>query len=718
MSQATQLQTRYMELLTSSGDYYRFLGELLKNMEELKVPMLYFVPKTELCKCLVTQYEPESTLKCSSAFISCFQIRNTRIDLLEEELRQLREGIQDGNSKNKSLEEALARYQLQLNQSQEQLLSMEAVQQTSSMQCSAAKESLDSTQSQLSDLSDQVARLNYLLEEEKRKRRLAEERYNQQQEEYDTVLRKRQKELETVIWSKMEIENSVESKDHEIGQLRRQLAEEAARIKELQKEMSKVRSQCSMEINKLKLSYESQIHVSRTDIQRLAAQKEEDTADLQTQCDRMAAERRSLEEELRRLRMSLNEAEEQRKRADEEAHSQRAVITEEGRRRRELESQVEALIRQKDDERSQYVEELAEIRRSLQEKCEELTYLTHSLEEETRRRKTIEEGHGVLEQTLAQMQVKLTSSSVTATQLGECEGELQKIRLELERESKEKSRVEQNMSRLQGRMKDLQAVRDGLESQVENLRKANQEEVARRRQVETELEKTATSMKEYISTITTLRQSQDQSTISERIGEEERLRLQEELEMSLRQNKTSADRMMQLGAELKALQQQLLQEQARVKEANLRNEGLYRTIEERSKALNENSAELQRLKTMTETQTKERLKLEEELRAVRHEREELLISRQGCSDELSSQINALELQLQASERSNVDYRNLVSELSSEREKLKLEAEKIQNQATEVHGSWALRRELLSSFQIRVLVWISRVASTACMLEPL
>lgn len=35
--QATQLQTRYMELLTLSGDYYRFLGDLLKNMEQLKV---------------------------------------------------------------------------------------------------------------------------------------------------------------------------------------------------------------------------------------------------------------------------------------------------------------------------------------------------------------------------------------------------------------------------------------------------------------------------------------------------------------------------------------------------------------------------------------------------------------------------------------------------------------------------------------------------------
>ncbi|TMS20240.1 Desmoplakin [Larimichthys crocea] len=250
--EATQMQTRYMELLTSSGDYYRFLGELLKNMEELK-------------------------------------IRNTRIDLLEEELRQLREGIQDGNSKNKSLEEALARYQLQLNQSQEQLLSMEAVQQTSSMQCSAAKESLDSTQSQLSDLSDQVARLNYLLEEEKRKRRLAEERYNQQQEEYDTVLRKRQKELETVIWSKMEIENSVESKDHEIGQLRRQLAEEAARIKELQKEMSKTTST----IQSMQSKYNDIV-------------MERDSLLLKLQLSEKDSDRyQRLEEELSRIKLSL-----------------------------------------------------------------------------------------------------------------------------------------------------------------------------------------------------------------------------------------------------------------------------------------------------------------------------------------------------------------------------------------------------------------------------
>ncbi|XP_042272853.1 desmoplakin-like isoform X2 [Thunnus maccoyii] len=200
--EATHMQTRYMELLTLSGDYYKFLGELLKNMEELK-------------------------------------IRNTRIDLLEEELRLLKEDIQDYNAKNKSLEDDVVRYQLQLSQSQEKLLSMEEVKQNTVLQCSATKSTLDSTQDQLAELSDQVTHLNYLLEEEKRKKRLAEERYTQQQEEYESVLKKRETELETVSWSKIEVEKSVASKDHEIEQLRRQLDEEAARIEELQKEISK-----------------------------------------------------------------------------------------------------------------------------------------------------------------------------------------------------------------------------------------------------------------------------------------------------------------------------------------------------------------------------------------------------------------------------------------------------------------------------------------------
>ncbi|XP_023195494.1 epiplakin-like isoform X2 [Xiphophorus maculatus] len=441
-----------------------------------------------------------------------------------------------------------------------------------------------------------------------------------------------------------------------------------------------------MEINSLKLSYESQIQISRTDIQRLSAQRDENTAELQMQYERMETERRNLEDELRRLRTFISQTEEQKKKAEEEWCNQRAMLIEDGHRRRELESQVELLMRQRDEERNQYREELAEILQTLQEKNDQLVYVTHSLEEETRRRKTSEEGQVVFEQSLAQLQMELNSSSEAATQLRECEEQLLQTRFQLEREKKERCRMEQNMSSLQGRIKDLQGVRDSLESQVENLRETHQEELGKRRQVEAELEKTTLTMTEYTNTITVLRQSQEQASISETRGEKECIQLKEKLEKTLRLNQGFLDQNTQLRAEVKTIKQQLLEEQSQAKEASLTNESLYKTIEEKSKALSENSAELKRLKELIETQTKEELRIKEELRAVRQDKEELLKSKKGIDDELSSQITALELQLQASECSNAEHRNLVSELSSEREKLKLEAEKIQKQVAETQTS--------------------------------
>lgn len=619
---------------------------------------------------------------------SHFQIRNTRIDMLEEELRQLREGINDSNSKNKSLEEAIGQYELKLSQSQSKLLSLEEVERTTALKCSSTKDSLDSTQSQLADLKDEIERLKYLLGEEKRKSKLAEERYHQQKEEYDSVLKKRQNELETVSWSKMEVEKSVTNKEHEIEQLRRQLAENEAMVKELQKEMSKVRSKFITEISSLKVSYESQIQISRTDIQRLAAQRDEDTAELQLQCDRTEADRRSLEKEIMRLRVTIGQVEEQRKTAEEEARSRQAMFIEEGCRRREMESQVELLMRQRDEESSQYREELAELMRNLQEKSDQLAYVTHSLEEEARRRKITEEGQAVLEQSLAQLQTKLTTSSTATTQLTECKEELQHIRLEFERESEERCRVVQNMNRLQGRIKDLQVVRDELEVQVESLRTAHQEEVNRRKQVEADLEKMTVAMTECTNTTTALRQNQEQASTSQSRSQQECHRLQEELDISMRLKQTTASQINQLNNELKALKQQLLQEEVRVKEANLRNEDLCKSIEEKSEALVENSSELQRLKDLIETQTKERLVLEEELRETQFEKEELMKSKRGREDDLSTQIAALELRLQATERSNLDSCDLVSGLSLERDKFKLEAEKLQKQVTEVHDKSA------------------------------
>lgn len=606
----------------------------------------------------------------------CFQIRNTKIDLLEEELHLLKENIQDSNAKNKALDDDLGRHKLELSQLRDNLLSMEEVKQSTVLKCSATKESLDNTQSKLSELNDQVTRLNYMLEEEKRKRRLAEERYGHQQEEYDSVLRKRQKELETLSWSKMELEKQYINKEHEIELLRRQLDESAEKIKELQKAMSKVRSQCVVEISKLKSSYECQIQASRAEMETLASQREEDTAEFQQQQERMVVDRGNLEEELRRLGALSSEFEEQKNRAEEEVHRQRVAIAEEERRRGELEGQVEALMRQRDDDRRRHRDELDEIMKSLKEKSDQVVYITHNLEEETRRRRGEEERLGLLEKSLAQLQMKLTSSSVAAAQLEECKAELERMSLDLERESREKIWVRQNLKRTQGRMKDLQAVRSSLESQVENLRKDNQEEGCRRRQIEGQLETTKLAINDYANTIAKLQQNQDRASVSEKRAEGAHLKLKEELERSLEQNKTSETLVTRLSAEIKELQQQQVQEQARLKEANLRNEDLLRTVEEKSKAVMETTCEVQRLQQLSASQTKERLRLEEDLTAARKNAESFA-SRQG--DEFSSRITSLELQLQASERSNIDHRSLASELSSEREKL-------QTQVTEVLGS--------------------------------
>lgn len=649
-----------------SADYYRFLGELLKNMEELKVPLR--------CSLKKKIFHVWLTQNCSNPDV-CFQIRNTKIDLLEEELHLLKENFQDSNAKNKALDDDLGRHKLELSQLRDNLLSVEEVKQSTVLKCNATKESLDSTQSKLSELNEEVARLSYLLEEEKRKRRLAEERYSHQQEEYDSVLRKRQKELETVSWSKMELEKNFANKEHEIGLLQRQLDESAEKIKELQKAMSKVRSQCVVEVRKLKTSYEAQIQASRADAQAMASQREEDMAEFQTQQDRMVAERGELEEELRRLRELCGELEEQKKRAEEEVHHQCVAIAGEERRRGELEAQVEALMRQRDEDRRHHRDELDKVMKSLREKSDQVVYITHNLEEETRRRRSEEERLALLEKSLAQLQMKLTSSSVAAAQLEECKVELQRISLDLERESREKIWVRQNLRRMQGRMKDLQAVRGSLESQVESLRKDNQEEGCRRRQIEGQLEKTKLAINDYANAIAKLQQNQDRASVSEKRAEGEHLKLKEELERSLEQSKASEAHVTRLSAEIKELQQYQVREQAQLKEAHLRNEDLQRTAEEKSKAVMEATCEVQRLQQLSASQTKEMVRLEDDLRAVRKNAESFA-SRQG--HELSSRITSLELQLQASERSNVDYRSQVSELSSERENL-------QTQATEVHG---------------------------------
>ncbi|XP_066532560.1 desmoplakin-B isoform X3 [Hoplias malabaricus] len=321
IKEVSTLHARYLELLTHSSDYCKHLGESLKNLEQLKM-------------------------------------KNTRIDLLEEELRLLKADIQDRDANNASLQNALSQYQLQLNESQEHLLSLEEVKRSQAMQCSAAQDSLNSSQSQLQGLMEELQNFKLLLEKEKAKKKIVEERYTSQQEEHEQVMRKLQRDLEGASWAKIELEKAVADRTLEVERLRKQLEEEAQNVKEAQVQLAKTssliqtsQSQCTelrnerdalikkmntleqdikrmrefeIELNRIKLSLESELRLKtrlqeendtlRKEFSQWKKQceiQEDNLRQHSSQCMVLEAERNSLRSELERLQARLKEMEEQ-----------------------------------------------------------------------------------------------------------------------------------------------------------------------------------------------------------------------------------------------------------------------------------------------------------------------------------------------------------------------------------------------------------------------
>nr|XP_055057436.1 desmoplakin-A-like isoform X2 [Misgurnus anguillicaudatus] len=263
--EATEMHSRYIELLTQSGDYYKFLGEMLKSMEELKM-------------------------------------RNTKIELLEEELRRLKDDLKDQTQKNKSLEDNLARFRLELNQSKEQVISLEQVKRTQVIQVNATKDSLDSTQNQLKSLQDELSRLTFAIEEEKRKRRLAEERYTTQQEEYDLTIRRRQKELDDLNQSKNQFERAIKDKEREIERLKMQLEDEASRRSAAESETSKT----SLMIQRSETKYKDVMQERDSLLAKLKM------------LDQDQGKQQRYEDELRRIKVSLESETKQKQRLQDE----------------------------------------------------------------------------------------------------------------------------------------------------------------------------------------------------------------------------------------------------------------------------------------------------------------------------------------------------------------------------------------------------------------
>ncbi|TRY94267.1 hypothetical protein DNTS_007112 [Danionella cerebrum] len=643
--EASDLQSRYIELLTRSSDYYKFLGEMLKNMEELKM-------------------------------------RNTKIELLEEELRRLKDNLKDQTQKNKSLEDSLAHFRIELTQSKEQLISMEEVKRTQARQCSSTQDSLDSTQIQLKSLQDEMSRLKFLIEEEKRKRRLAEDRYTTQQEEYEIAIRKRQKELDELSLSKSQFERAIKEKEREIERLKLQLEDEASRRSAAELETSKVRTKLNQEITSLKQSYESEIHITKTTVLQSTQQKEEQSANLRLQLERLASEKRDLEDELRKLQISFSQTEAARRKAEEDAHQKKSLAVEENRSKKDLESQIQIILHQREEIETRYKVEVAEVNRLAQEKSHEITSLMQNLQDETRRRKALEVENQSLRQSQAEILAKQSSTTEVINKLKVSEQEVLIVKREIEVHKNEKYKLEQNANRLQSRINELQSKVNELQVEFEKERRINQDELTRRKRMEMELDRVNQLCREYTTTINTMRVQHEQESVSGRRFEQDLRGYKDDLEKTQKEYKITVETLTKVSAELKSLQQQLIREQGLVREANQRNDSLYKTIEDKSRLLNEATSEIEKLQTLTQNLTKEHLRLEEELRSIRLERDDVKRSLKTIESESASRLSAIQFQLQTSNNRTLELQELINEVTKERESLRVEIAQIQKQFTE------------------------------------
>nr|XP_055041738.1 desmoplakin-B isoform X2 [Misgurnus anguillicaudatus] len=244
VEEVSSLNAHYLELLTRSSDFYKLLMLGLKNMEELK-------------------------------------IRNTRIELLEDELQELKDAIRDHSETNAALQKTLSKYQKELSDSQDHLLSLEEVKRSETLKCMATQESLDSSKSRLQELMEEIRRLKLQLEEVERKKTIVDERYTFLREEYDETMSKKLKELEQASWAKLELEKTVSERTKEVERLRKELEEESQRVKEAQMEIAKTssiiqtsQSQC-IELQKERDDLITRMKTMEQDMKRLKGLEEE-----------------------------------------------------------------------------------------------------------------------------------------------------------------------------------------------------------------------------------------------------------------------------------------------------------------------------------------------------------------------------------------------------------------------------------------------------------
>ncbi|XP_069469577.1 desmoplakin isoform X2 [Ambystoma mexicanum] len=426
LQEAADIQTRYIELLTRGGDYYKFLNEMSKNMEDLKM-------------------------------------KNTRIELLEEELRLARDANSENTNKNKYLDQNLLKYQQECSDFKTKILLLEEMKRKAEMDGSTSKQNLEKCYSQIKEFSEKMARLTFEIEEEKRRRKAAEDRLDQQKNEFEQVQQKKQNELESINWQKLESLKTVKEKEYEIEKLRVLLQDEGARKREYENELAKVRRDCNEEISTLRSKYETEINITKTTIHKISKEKDEDTGEMRSQLDRLNSQNRSLNEEIKRLNDAIAQTSEQKRRAEENALQQKASSSDITQRKQQLELELQKLVQLRSEDTVNYKKSLDDAAKTIRDRNKEIETLKIQLKDEVARQRQYEN-----ELAKASKRIQESKSQITEiTQ--ERESLLMKIKL-LDQDKARLQRLEEELSRAKATLESETRLKQRLEEEKQQIR--------------------------------------------------------------------------------------------------------------------------------------------------------------------------------------------------------------------------------------------------------
>eukprot|EP00062_Callorhinchus_milii_P017697 gi/632970370/ref/XP_007901614.1/ PREDICTED: desmoplakin [Callorhinchus milii] len=650
LRESADLQSRYIELLTRSGDYYKCLSEMLKNTEEVK-------------------------------------IKNTKIELLEEELKHAKGENADSSQQKKFFDQHLSQIQVEITELRKKVVILEEQRRSAEMERDNAKHSLEVNISQMKEINEKITRLTFELEEERRLRISSEKLKIEQKDEHDSVFHIKQKELDDVIWLKVQIEKTLKEKEHEIQRLRKLLEEESNTRREIESELVKIKNKHGFEMTTLKSHYETQIKISESTIEQLSIEKD-DTSGLKIKLDNISREKSNLQEEIERLKISIKQSELHRTKAEENIAQQRASGTHESRKRLELEREHQQLIKIRSEEILRHKAFQEDTSKCISDKTRELERVKVLLEEEIYKRKNLENDNDKLKQLNMESQKKTTDSF---TRIHTVEEEYKRIKMDYERASNEKNRSLQEIERLQSTIREANHFKVKIEEEIAQQKRYVLEESSKRKKAEEELECIRRSCKEYTITISQLTQQIEQISFTKKKLEDDLKEQRISFEHQFNEKKVSTEELNRLYAEIEKLRHQLTQEQDNLRQAHLRNEHCQKTIEDKSKSLNESITEIERLRSLVEKLTKERLRLEEECRNIRISLDDFQNKQNENEGEKGKLISELKYQLELTSKRTADLQKLINELKNEREKLKVEVEIFQKQALEATNKIEITR---------------------------